>query len=183
MNAITPSQASKKLEIQPSTLRKYSLLLQENGVQFERNANDSRIYTNEDVVTLQKMITLIKTDGVSVKDAAFAASRLHIGESDGVTSNVTDNAMERHNDDMTLALVAEIKGLKDKIDEQQQTIEGFRQSQEQRDAYFVEILEDLNGQIKQLNEQQALPEPEPEPQNIVPVEEPKKGFFSRIFGK
>lgn len=38
----------------------------------------------EEVVMVQKMITLIKVDSVSVKAATYAASRLHIDRSDGL---------------------------------------------------------------------------------------------------
>lgn len=184
MNAMTPSQVSKQLDIQPSTLRKYSLLLEGCGIEFERNANNSRRYSDMDIVTLQKMITLIKVDGVSVEDAAFAIAKWHKGDSSiTVDSDDTENALERHNGDIATALISEIRGLKEKIEEQERTIDGFRVAQEKRDAYFVEILENLQGEIHRLNEQQALPEPEVSATLEEPPVPEKKGFFARLFNK
>lgn len=186
MNAITPSQVSKQLDIQPSTLRKYSLLIEENGIEFERNANNSRRYSDMDVVTLQKMITLIKVDGVSVENAAFAISKWRKGESSVASGNDdVDNAIERRNDDIAAALIGEIRGLKEKIEEQERTIDSFRIAQEKRDTYFVEILENLQGEIHRLNERQVLPEPEPEVAAALEhsPQVGKRGFFARLFNK
>lgn len=186
MSSITPSQASKKLDIQPSTLRKYSLLLEKNGVVFARNPNNSRKYSEEDIMTLQKFITLMNNDGVTIEDASFAASIWHIGEADGVSYNDTDNVSQRNNDDMTLSLIAEIKGLKEKIEEQNITIDNFRKSQEKRDIQFVEILHDLDKKVSKINEKQILLPDVTEELKEVEVEqkkESKKGLFQRLFGK
>lgn len=183
MTAMTPSDVSGQLGIKPSTLRKYSLLLEEQGVPFERNANNSRKYSDMHFIALQKMMTLMSSGGVSVEDAVFTASRWFIGD-ESITgdSDDTENGVERYNDDVAAAMISEIRGLKDEIKEQKEVIDGFRVAQEKRDAYFVEILEQLQGEIQQLNER-ALPEPEEEKieENPEEEQEEKKGFFSRFF--
>lgn len=188
MTAMTPSEASKQLGIQPSTLRKYCLLLEQNGVTFARNANNSRQYSDMNLVTLQRMITLLRSGDMSVEDAAYASSRWSKGEDETVDIDDMHNAVERHNDDIAAAMVKEIHSLKEEISEQKKIIEEFRVTQEKRDAYFVQILEELNNEVKRLNEQQALPEPEEaEPEDSPKMDQPpvpeKKGFFSRLFGK
>src|SRR5690606_18066907 len=120
---------------QPSTLRKYSLLLEENGIQFKRNANNSRKYSDTDITALQKMITLIKTDGVTVEDAAVTIAKWYNGESFITDDNGdTYNGVERHDGDIAAVLIKEIRELKDKIQEQEEAIENFRVRQEMRDA-------------------------------------------------
>lgn len=190
MTAMTPSDVSGQLGIKPSTLRKYSLLLEEQGVPFERNANNSRKYSDMHFIALQKMITLMNNGGVSVEDAVFTASKWFIGDEAIADNNDdTNNGVERHNDDVAAAMISEIRSLKEEIKEQREVIDGFRLAQEKRDTYFVEILEQLQNEIQQLNER-ALPEPEEEEfeeiteekQEEPPAEsEKKKGFFSRFF--
>lgn len=186
MAVITPSEVSNQLSIQPSTLRKYSLKLEEYGVQFDRNANNSRKYTAMDVVTLQKMITLMQTNDMTLDNAAYTVAK-GIEEVASTTDDIAviHDGEERYNDDIAPTLISEIRSLKSEIIEQRETIDGFRIAQEKRDAYFVEILEGLQEEIHRLNEQAALPAPEPEPEPEVQAEPlpEKKGFFARMFNK
>lgn len=180
-----PAEVSKLLGISSSTLRKYCLLLEQHGIEFKRNANNSRTYNEEGVMALQKLITLIGSGDMSVEQAATVVGvgvqtdEMLFGKTQrDDTENDTHNGLGRHNDDITAAMFKEIMSLKEEIQEQKGVIDGFRVAQEKRDKYFVEILEQLQGEIEKLNEQKALP----------PVEEPKqeeepqkKGFFSRFF--
>lgn len=207
--ALTPADVAHKMDISPSTLRKYSLLLEENGVIFKRNAKNSRQYTESDVMTLQRMITLMKTDGVTVENAAYTVSmKVESVSTETAKDGVIRDDSERHNADVAGVTLNEIRKLKEEIKEQRETIDGFRISQEKRDSYFVEILEQLQGEIQRLNEQAALPEPEvqsepsPDPYLVEIIEglraqvqqlseaaaskddepkEEKTGFFSRFF--
>jgi len=180
----TPSQVAKELDISPSTLRKYSLLLEENGIEFKRNAKNSRQFTSQDVITLQNFITLIKTDGMTVEDAASIIANNIPNRNKTDENSDMHNAVERHDSDMAAnvpaMLTKELKELQDVIKAQQETIDEFRKSQEERDAYFIEILEELQGEIKELQKQKELPQPKIEDTQ---QEEPKKkkGFFSRLF--
>lgn len=184
---MTPAEVSKLLGISSSTLRKYCLLLEQHGIEFKRNANNSRIYDEKGVIALQKLITLIGSGDMTVENAAgivgvgSQTEEMLFGKSQNSdTDSVMHSGVERHNDDITFAMFKEITSLKEEIQEQKNVIDGFRVAQEKRDKYFVEILEQLQGEIVKLNEQKALP----------PVEEPKqeeepqkKGFFSRLFNK
>lgn len=179
---MTPAEVSKLLGISSSTLRKYCLLLEQHGIEFERNANNSRKYTEVSVIALQKLITLLNRGDMTVESAASVigigertkAENMHKTED----STVTHNAVERHNDDITGVMLKEIMSLKEEIQEQKEVIDGFRVAQEQRDKYFVEILEQLQGKIDELNEQKALPEVAATEQEEKPQ---KKGFFNRFF--
>ena len=182
MTAITPSEVSLQLGIQPSTLRKYCLKLEEHGIKFERNADNSRRYSAMDVVTLRKMQTLIQNDGMTVDNAAYTVSNGQKEEAAATVDNAaTHNGIERHNDDVTAAVISEIRALKAEIIEQREIIDGFRIAQDKRDAYFVELLEGLQEEIHKLNEQPALPEPQAEVQPEPLPEPEKKGFFRRLF--
>lgn len=178
-NALTPADVAAKLDISSSTLRKYSLILEEHGVSFKRNAKNARQYFDSDVMTLQRMITLMKTDGVTVENAAYAVSKKEEMVATAEENNgVTHDGLGRHNDDISAVMISEIRNLKEEIKQQKEVIDGFRVAQEKRDTYFVEILEELQKEIQQLNEQAALPEPESDSE---PVPEKRSGFFSRFF--
>lgn len=181
-NTLTPATVATNLGVSGSTLRKYSLILEENGITFKRNAKNSRQYTESDVMTLQRMITLMKTDGVTVENAAYAVSeKVESVPREAAKDGVIHDDSERQNADIAGVTLNEIRKLKDEIKEQREVIDGFRLAQEKRDSYFVEILEELQNEIHRLNETAALPAPETKPDTAEIVKEPKKGFFQRFF--
>lgn len=47
---LTPSEVSTKLKIQPSTLRKYSALLEQEGIHFKRTHKNARLYTDSEYI-------------------------------------------------------------------------------------------------------------------------------------
>lgn len=187
-NIFMPADVASRLDIGVSTLRKYSLLLEDNGMIFKRNAQNSRIYDRTDVVALQRMITLIREHNITVENAAVTISSSTSGgvfESDD--SVVIHNGVERHSGDVAGVTLTEVMELKEIIERQTETIEEFRKTQEKRDQYFLKILEDLNEQILQLKEKQALPEPGSNVEQLKDKVNPnttadeRKGFFARLF--
>lgn len=157
---LTPADVAAQLKIGVSTLRKYSLLLEENGVTFKRNAQNSRQYGESDVMALQRMITLMKSDGVTVENAAFAVASAGIERSEGTEENgVIRNDVERYGGDMAGVTLNEIRKLQEEVRKQQEIIDGFRIAQEKRDAYFVQVLEELHTELQILKEQKSLPDP------------------------
>lgn len=181
MTAMSPGEASKKLGISTSTLRKYSLLMEKEQITFERTQNNSRQYTDTQVVALQEVITSTKDGDETLENAIKAASNKLKGAS--VVAEevaVTTEVSQRYDVDVA-AVISEIKSLKEEIQAQKEVIDGFRIAQEKRDSYFVEILEQLQGKIDTLNEQKALPIIEEDSQQKEKSQ--KKGFFNRFFNK
>lgn len=184
MTVMTPAQICEDLGIQGSTLRKYSLLLEAEGIEFERTHNNSRRYTDMDLVTLRKLITLTKTGSVTVEEAARMAAKFHKGEdAETLQNGVSDSASERRDDVITAGVIAELRALQTVVKEQAATIDEFRKSQEKRDRLFMEALENLQGRIETL--QASLPEPkaEDDPEDQPDEPKPKKGFLARIFSR
>lgn len=178
MTAMSPGEASKKLGISTSTLRKYSLLMEKEQITFERTQNNSRQYTDTQVVALQEVITSTKDGKETLEKAVKDASKKLKGAT-VITEEIaaTIEVLQRYDGDTAAVMLKEILSLKEEIQEQKEIIDGFRTAQEKRDKYFVEILEQLQGEIVKLNEQQALPLVEASKE-----EEPKKkGFFNRFF--
>lgn len=177
---LKPAQVASELNISSSTLRKYCLLIESEGYTFKRDAKNSRQFEETDVMTLRNLITLIKTDGVTLENAAYSVTR---GDK-GVTietdhSTVMDNGVERHDSDITPLLISEIRDLKKEIQQQREVIDGFRKAQDKRDTYFLEVLENLQAQVDKVDQLIEL-QPPAEPEQ---TEFTKKGLFSRIFKK
>lgn len=161
-----PSEVSKVLGISTSTLRKYSLLFEKEDIIFKRSDNNSRLYTDTQVVALQEVVTDMKNGTETLEKVIKKASNGLKGATNVTQETAaTDMVSQRYDDDVAAVMLQEIKSLKEVIEKQNELII-------ERDKYFVEILEQLQGKIDEMNEQKALP----------PVEEPKKkGFFSRFF--
>lgn len=170
---LSPAAVCKQLNVSTSTLRKYSLLFEKNGITFKRNHNNSRLYTATELVALRDAMTVTKSGEKSIEDAVRASADELKGVSTITQENaVTEQPTQRHDDDATAALLEEVKELRKEIKE--------------RDLLFVEALEKMQKTIDSLEEQLTLPAPaeeekpaaEPEP---VPVPEKKKGFLARLF--
>ena len=195
MNTFTAAEVCKELGIQDSTLRKYSLLLDKEGVSFERHKNNRRIYTETHIKTLKRTLELMRNDDITLEIAikrAVNELRVHpvIEE-----KSVTEEALQRNNSDITAILIEEIRELKAQLADQEDR-------QKKRDSLFVEALEEMQKEIRGLKEQQKqLMEPA-ENDDVVsnnPTEKgldsnevfeapsnesnKKKGFFARLFNK
>lgn len=87
MNA---SDVATKLGIAKDTLRAYSLELERAGYEFKRNNRNQRDYSDYDVSILNAFLTLSKTYGLTLKEAASKVS-----SADFKPSNVINNNAER----------------------------------------------------------------------------------------
>lgn len=137
----TPHDVAKELGIQASTLRKYSLLFEKEGIIFKRHANNMRIYTDMEVVALHEFITLTRDGSETLENAVKIASDKLKGVSTITVENgVTETPTQRYDDDIATVMLAEIRSLRQEIKD--------------RDALFVEALEKMQEKIDRMEEQQ-----------------------------
>lgn len=207
MTAYTPAQVCEELGIQDSTLRKYSLLLEKEGITFDRHKNNRRIYTETHVITLKRSLELMHNDDITLEKAIKKASKELKAHPVIEKNTVTEKPLQRNDSDITALLVKEIKELKEQLSAQEER-------QKERDTLFVEALEQMQQEIRSLKEEQqkALVAPEPIEDEVIsnhPIEkdvdltdtpdvtstdgssvdntevapEKKKGFFARLFKK
>lgn len=87
MNA---GEVATKLDIAKDTLRAYSLELEKAGYEFKRNNRNQRDYSDYDLSILNAFLTLSKTYGLTLKEAASKVS-----SSDFKPSNVIKDNAER----------------------------------------------------------------------------------------
>jgi len=87
MNA---SDAAIKLDIAKDTLRAYSLELERAGYEVKRNNRNQRDYSDYDISIFRAFLTLSKTHGLTLKEAASKVS-----SADFTPSNVIEDNAER----------------------------------------------------------------------------------------
>lgn len=89
---ISPNIAAKKIGIAPTTLRKYSSLIEKlknDSTYFERNSNNSRLYSRKDIATVKRIISLKKRPNSSLENAVEQALR----ENDVASVSDTDTSL------------------------------------------------------------------------------------------
>src|SRR5690625_6727270 len=101
MKVYSPSDIASLLKVKESTLRKYSLLLENEGYSLQRNSQNQRWYSDNDVIALRKLVTLKNNGDMNLKECASAVYLWLKGDSVTQSLTVADNATERYADDIT----------------------------------------------------------------------------------
>lgn len=70
---IFTTDAAKLLNLGVSTLRKYAALVEAKGYEFERGTNNGRIFRENDLTLIAKMIEAMAKEGVTIEQAAETA--------------------------------------------------------------------------------------------------------------
>lgn len=191
MKSMTPTEVCERLGIQPSTLRKYSLLFEKEQIVYERNRNQSRKYTVMQVEAMEEALQQAHNTDITLEEAVREASR-RLKSERVVTpqEGITGMTPQRHNADITAVMVEEIASLKEQIRQHEENAERRDKESRERELMFVEAMEKMQNDMSKLLER--LPEPVSEP---TPVEEElnalesqpqeekikKKSFFSRLW--
>ena len=150
-----PEDIATVLNIKPSTLRKYSLLLEQSGYTFKKNAQGHRWYSDTDLMALRKFITLKDSSGMTLEDSAdavFLWSKTESVAGRATLSEATQGDTERHE-----AVINELtleERLLRLIQHQQQTIDQMAQSiqkQEEQNAQILEEVKTLKDNLQPLD--------------------------------
>lgn len=183
---MTPSEVSAKLNIQPSTLRKYSALLEQEGIQFKRTHKNARLYTDSECIAIESMIAAVHSGKKSLEEAVIEASS-------GLKKSISVAPRERDSDDIAAATLNEVKQLRIQLQQQEER-------QKERDIMFVEVLEKMQRKIDVLEDQQkqllapvseepeldapksSSQQEESEPKAIIPKKD-KRSLWMRIWNK
>lgn len=173
MKVYSPNEISKLLKINPATLRKYSIMLEERGYKIERNSQNHRYYLDNDIITLRRIITG-KNNGITIEKAIHNVINL---EGDNAYTNDTNNAVIPYDSVM--------KRVENKIDNQNEMIH-------KQNELIGELLTRLDKQDEYINNSikerdklllKAIDERLEAQKQIASTEEKekKKGFFARLF--
>lgn len=189
MAVYSPADIAKLLNVKETTLRKYSLLLEDAGYTFQRNAQGQRWYEDKDVIAFQKFVTFKNNGDMNLKqcaDAVFLWSR----DNDITRPDTTDVTLqtdtERNNAVMTVELQEDFKALKELIGEQNNLImqltrnlEEERQKQNQKDAAMFREIQNVKEVLQAQQETQQLLLATTEEEK----DEKNKSLWDRLFKK
>ena len=165
MKTYSPSEVSKLLELNTATLRKYSIMLEKQGYDIGRNSQNHRYYQDKDIITLRRVITGSKS-GITLDQSIKNVVSMQknntytnaINNVDDINGNDTQELKELIHKQNEL-----IKGLADKLDDQQQYID---KRLNERDGVLMQAMNELIETKEQLA-----------------ITHKKRGLFSRIFKK
>src|SRR5690606_34531353 len=146
---MTPSEVCKQLNISPSTLRKYSLRFESEGILFKRNKSNSRIYTVTEVAALRDSMTVTKSGDKTFENAVREAAEDLKGISIITPENgVTSTPSRRHDDVATDVILKKLEGLEEEN-------RSLKEEIRKRDSLFVEALEKMQHKLDRIEKQQA----------------------------
>lgn len=182
-----PADIAKLLQVKEPTIRKYSLLLEEVGYTFKRNASGQRWYTDTDVVALRKLVALKGNGAMNLKDAAEAVLLWSKGEVVTGALSATHNATDRSNGDITDDTTSDIEVFTQLLKDQErryiQALQDMQQQQRERDSLLLETITELQQQVAKQQEQLNAPTTEPPKVNASQSQpqQPKKSLWARLF--
>ena len=192
-----PEDIATVLNIKPSTLRKYSLLLEQSGYSFKKNAQGHRWYSDTDLMALRKFITLKDSSGMTLEDSAdavFLWSKTDSIARQATLSKATQDDTERHEATVNELTIEE--RLLRLIQHQQQTIDQMAQSiqkQEEQNGQILEEVKMLKDSLQPLDApssdqpkiesvESSSQQPESEPETVTPKKD-TRGLWARIWNK
>src|SRR5699024_9222829 len=111
MEAYSPAEVAQQLKIKPATLRKYSIMLEEQGYKIKRNSQNHRYYTDKDVMTIRRIIKSKKSD-ITLEEVIHNIITIH--EHNAYT-NVTKNDVITHDSVTSDVTNKDIEELKEMI--------------------------------------------------------------------
>lgn len=163
MKVYSPSETASLLEIKTATLRKYSLLLENQGYEIKRNSKKHRYYRDKDIITLRNVMTG-SDNGITLEESVKNVVNLkgHSNE-----SNVINNGQEANDSD--------IKELKEMINKQNELIYNLTEKLDQQQEYIIERLQEHEKLLIQ-------PVEENNEMELTETKE-KKGFFGKLFNR
>lgn len=173
MKVYSPNDLAELFYLKPSTIRKYSKLLEEHGYHIQRNDNNQRWYNDNDVIALRKFISYKHDGDMTLKQSAEAVSLWSKGGDVADTQTDTRVAEERDDENIT-ELRALLKNQNELLQKQNEDIELLKNRLDHQSS----ILQQYIQQDKQLKDSTNKHQEE----SLEMQKERKKGFFQRWFG-
>ncbi|MGG3887573.1 DUF3967 domain-containing protein [Metabacillus fastidiosus] len=182
------NEVADLLKVASSTLRKWCAALEAQGYEFTRGSNNSRLYSDRDVVTLRRLRELIQVRKMALESAANAVLSIldeeerarSATEESAIFGSATDAIVVNEQSDKLDEILKRLdqqesfnQELLRRLDKQQQYIE-------KQDRYISDRLEARDEQLmtalREVQETKKLTA-------VAQDEAKKKGFFARLFNK
>ncbi|WLR44499.1 DUF3967 domain-containing protein (plasmid) [Bacillus carboniphilus] len=173
-NIYVSSDVSALLKIKESTLRKYCIMLEKVGYEFHKNELGHRGFFNNDVVTLRKLISLKNHPDMTLERACDAVM-VWIKEEKVTEHDISETVVQDQHDERYNKLLEEFQQFKDQQFEfNKQLISKLEKQNEYINNRLEERDRKLMQEIRENLETRKM---------IAAAEEPKKGFWGKLFGR
>jgi hypothetical protein len=136
-NIYGSSDVAVLLKVKESTLRKYTLMLEKAGYEFDKNGYGQRGFYDRDVVALKKLIE-IKNHPDMTLERACNAVMAWVRANSVSHSDITDITPQDHYNDQYINEIGELKQL---VSQQSELIKAFAQQLDQKQRQFEERLQ------------------------------------------
>ncbi|WP_235822244.1 DUF3967 domain-containing protein [Gottfriedia luciferensis] len=133
------SEVAKTIGIGSSTLRKYCIALEEQGYQFERGINNSRVFYQKDILMIQRILATMQKKNITLEQSINLA--VSIVSEDERTPAVLSQGTTNSEGEAILERLDRLEDFNQKLMErldQQQTY--IQESMERRDRQLMETL-------------------------------------------
>lgn len=165
MKVYSSSDVAEHLKIKTATLRKYCIMLEEEGYTFKRNSRNHRYFSDKDVMTLQNLLRA-KNNGITLEEAIQGV--VYQDNNNSVTNDI-HNAESRNDSD--------IEELKTLVYKQNELIAELSKRMDKQQEYIDKRLIERDQVLLQRLDQSL------EEQKRLATAEEKKSFFGRLFNK
>jgi DNA-binding transcriptional MerR regulator len=148
-----PSEVMKKLDLKESVYKKYIKALEDQNYVFQKNQQGHRIFTDEDIRTLENFMELIKYDGMTIELVAkkIGETKGHAGITEqkkdsydvmALVEKAVTNALEKQEQRHQ----AELKALSTKLESNERELSNKLESTK------IELLRNSMETRKEINE-------------------------------
>lgn len=155
-NFLTPAQAAKELGISVATLRKYSLIVEHttgNANYFERNSQNNRLYTSENLDDFKKMVDLGHEPKMTLDLAAQkvypSKEKVEVADDNHLAQDIADLKAENKKQLATIEQlkteVADLKSANKELESKNATLKTKNEKSEEK---TTELKERVNEQVK-----------------------------------
>ncbi len=173
MKVYSPADIAKLLKVKESTLRKYSLLLEDVGYSFQKNSRKQRYYSDNDIIALRKLVTL-KDSGMTLDESVKGLILWLKGDEQeskdvALYQSETDSVIKSDNSD--------ISELKDLIYKQNELIGELSERLDKQQVYINERLNKHDDLLMRSLDESL------ETKKLIAATEEKQSFWSKIFRK
>lgn len=174
----SPKEVVEKLETTAETLKKYSLLLEKNGMDISRNKRGHRGYSEENIKIIKALFYLNKEKSMSLEDAAslvlssdFDFTIMQSTVIDNVTNpaviTLLSNDITLHNE-VIVTFTNQLLQLHNELEVQQKKNDEFQKIVTDRLEEQRDLIIQQEEMLKKLSRQ---------------LEENKKSFWQKLFLK
>lgn len=181
MKVYSPHEIAELLGVKDSTLRKYSILLEEHGYEFQRNNQKQRWYNDQDVIALRKLVTLKENGDMSLKECAEAVCLWVKGK------DVTQGSTVMHNDEQRDvqrgsnqgADTEELRELKELVHKQNELMKHLMQRLDEEKKARQDMERKILEKLEEIEEEKQPKIDQPEKE--VAASEEKLSWWQKLF--